>query len=96
MNVALLDQGRVVLQAESEVLAPIESLPERISSLQGSVGNVDFEGSSMRVNSFGHEIIVKSCLLGLVCMNIYLAKLAGPSDLDNASTGVVNLFSPFP
>ncbi len=42
----------------------------------------------MRVDSFGHEIIVKTCLLGIVRMNIYLAKLVVSTDLDDAGTGV--------
>jgi len=40
------------------------------------------------VNSFGNEVIVEVCLLGIVFVNIDLPKLAASTNLDDARTGV--------
>ena len=42
----------------------------------------------MRVNSFGNEVIVEACLLGIVFVNIDLPKLAASTNLDDARAGV--------
>jgi hypothetical protein len=42
----------------------------------------------VRVNSFGNEVIMEACLLGLVFVNIDLPELAAPANLDDACAGV--------
>jgi hypothetical protein len=45
----------------------------------------------MRVNSFGNEVIVKACLLGIVSVNIDLPKLAASTNLDDARARIDEL-----
>ena len=63
-------------------------MPEGIASLEDTIRDVDLEGFRVWVNSFGNEVIVEACLLGLVFVNIDLPKLAAPTNLDNARAGV--------
>jgi hypothetical protein len=48
------------------------------------LGDVDFEGLRVRVDSSGNEITVKACLLGRVGMNIDLAEAAATANLDDS------------
>ena len=65
-------------------MAVLECLPECISSLQCSVRDIDFEGFGVRVNSFRNEIVVKSCLRGIVRMDIYLTQASSAANLNDA------------
>jgi hypothetical protein len=48
------------------------------------LGDVDFEGLRVRVDSSGNEITVKACLLRLVRMNIDLAEAATVANLNDS------------
>ena len=88
MNIGLRHQNRIVLQADNQIPVLLEGLPEGIASLEDTVCNVDLEGFRVWVNSFGNEVIVETCLLGIVFVNIDLGKLAASTNLDNARAGV--------
>jgi len=88
VNIGLRHQNRIVLQTNNQILVLLEGLPEGIASLKGTVCNVDLEGFRVRANSFGNEVKVEACLLGIVFMNIDLAKLAASTNFDDACAGV--------
>jgi len=88
VNIGLGHQNRIVLQADNQIPVLLEGLPKGIASLEDTVCDVDLEGFRVRVNSFGDEVIVEACFLGIVFVNIDLPKLAASADLDDACAGV--------
>ena len=81
VNIGFLGQNRVVLQADNQMPVLLEGLPEGTASLEDTVCNVDLEGFCVWVNSFGNEVIVEACFLGIVFVNIDLPKLAASTNL---------------